>query len=613
VIKAPAWSGRASNRERRYMNQTDTETFPVVLVVPPFTTCFSPAIGVSILKEALTRHGIPARIVYANIMLAKLLGMERYNEVMVLMGVGLIGECLFKESAYALERPEVPDYNYTWDPAARLHEKIGMSSTWKLSQEEWYRLNGECASSVKRAAYEIAVLQPRIVGFSSSLQQINSSIALAGAVKRLLPGVITVIGGSNCDGVMGEEIASHGFFDYVFQGEADFTFPDFCRDYLHSSTLPPESLVRCNPPEDLDAVSTPDYRDYFAQLDPIPRDKVIILFESSRGCWWGLKRQCAFCGINGAAKRYRSKSARHLLSELESLKMKHPEATTFFASDSICPYTYFSDLFPMIAARGFQRDIIYEMKSNLSLSQLLAMRKAGITKIVAGVESLSTRLLRLMHKGSNAADNIRMLRDCRTLDISPHWNLLVGVPGDCAEDYRNQARLIPMIQHLTPPQLLPVFIQRFSPYFEEKELYGITDVRPYRDYDRAFPEYVDRKRIALLFSANIPSASREDPDILDELMSHLRRWRQRWRIPRRPALRIRSLEHDRWLIEDSRDFACEAKTVVDVPTYNLLKEHQTPKRRTLVENELIERLRTLGYLVEIDGKLLSVVCGMSES
>jgi ribosomal peptide maturation radical SAM protein 1 len=595
------------------MSRTDTETFPVVLVVPPFTTCFSPAIGVSILKAALTRHGIPARIVYANIMLVKLLGMERYKEVMGLIGVGLIGECLFKESAYTVERPGVPDYDYTWDPAARLHEKIGMSSTRKLSQEEWELLIEECTSSVERAALDIADLQPQIVGFSSTLQQINSSIALADALKRLLPDVITVIGGNNCDGVMGEEIASHGFFDYVFQGEADVDFPDFCRDYLYRRTLPTESLVRCTPPENLDAVPTPDYLDYFAQLDSIPPDKVILLFESSRGCWWGRKHQCRFCGINGMLNRFRSKSARHVLSELESLKMSYPESKTFFATDSICPHSYFSDLFPMIADRGFHRDVIYEMKSNLSHSQLLAMKKAGITKIVAGVESLSTHLLRLMNKGSNAADNIRMLRDCRTLDISPYWNLLVGIPGDSAEDYENQTRLIPIIQHLMPPQLLPVFVQRFSPYFEEKELYGITDVRPCRDYDRAFPEYVDRMRIALLFSANIPSASREDPEIINELMSNLQRWQQRWRIPRRPTLHISPYDHDRWLIEDSRDCAHEAKTVVDDATYDLLKEHQTPKRTLPVENELLVRLRTLGYLIEIDGKFLSVVCGISES
>jgi ribosomal peptide maturation radical SAM protein 1 len=598
---------------REDMSLTDSETFPVVLVVPPFTTCFSPSIGVSILKAALERHGIPAGIVYANILLAKLLGMERYNEVMALMGVGLIGECLFRESAYALERLEVPDYDYTWGPAARLHEKIGMSSSRKLSKEDWDRLNEECTSSVEKAAVRIARLQPWIVGFSSSLQQINSSIALAGAVKRLLPGVITVIGGNNCDGVMGEEIASHGFFDYVFQGEADVTFPEFCRRYLHSRTLPTERLVRCDPPEDLDAVSTPDYLDYFAQLGSIPREKVILLFESSRGCWWGRKHQCGFCGINGMSKKYRSKGAGHVLNELESLKRNYPEVTTFFASDSICPYTYFSDLFPMIAARGFHGDIIYEMKSNLSLSQLSAMRNAGITKIVAGVESLSTRLLGLMNKGSNAADNIRMLRDCRTLDISPHWNLLVGVPGDSAEDYEKQARLIPKIQHLMPPQLLPVFVQRFSPYFEEKELHGITDARPYRDYDRAFPPYVDRNRIALLFSADIPSASREDPDILDALISHLRIWRQRWRMPLRPVLHIRTLDNDRWLIEDSRDCAHEAKTVVDVATYDLLKEYRTPKLKPVVESELLIRLRTYGYLIEIDGKLLSVVCGMSEN
>jgi len=32
-----------------------------------------------------------------------------------------------------------------------------------------------------------------------------------------------------------------------------------------------------------------------------------VVYESSRGCWWSIKRQCNFCGVNGDNKKYRYK------------------------------------------------------------------------------------------------------------------------------------------------------------------------------------------------------------------------------------------------------------------------------------------------------------------
>ena len=44
-----------------------------------------------------------------------------------------------------------------------------------------------------------------------------------------------------------------------------------------------------------------------------------LLFETSRGCWWGAKSHCTFCGLNGETMAFRSKSPRRALDELEQL------------------------------------------------------------------------------------------------------------------------------------------------------------------------------------------------------------------------------------------------------------------------------------------------------
>lgn len=596
------------------MKQPLDETVPVVLVIPPFHACEIPSIGASILKAELTRRGISCRIVYANLILAEMIGLKKYHEICRLAtGNGLAGECVFSKKAFDLEQSVFPDFNCSEDGATVLFEKIGISANKGPSPAEWERLEAECALFIDRVAEEIAVLQPQIIGFSSTSQQINSSIAMAKAVKELLPDTVIVTGGNNCDGIMGEELAKQGFFDHVFQGEADFTFADFCHAYLCHRALPSEMLIQCDPPEDLDTIPTPDYTDYFAQSQPLALEQTVVLFESSRGCWWGQKHQCSFCGLDGMTKKYRFKSAEKVLSDLESLEKDYPQATTYFATDLNCPFSYFTDLFPKIAASRFSREICYWVKSNLSFSQLLVMKHAGVKKIGPGVESLSTRLLRLLNKGSQASDNIRMLRDCRDLDIDVMWNLLVGIPGDRSEDYADLSRLIPLMQHLAPPAMMPVSIQRFSPYFENKDAHGVTGVRPFIGYERAFPDTFDRTRIAYFFTARFPSESRDRPEILDPVICQLRRWHERWHKLPAPSLKIRQLDDGHWLVEDSRDCARKPQKVIDAPAYALLERYRIPSQRMPIEeDELLDRMKDLGYLIEIDGKLLSVVCGLHE-
>ena len=37
-----------------------------------------------------------------------------------------------------------------------------------------------------------------------------------------------------------------------------------------------------------------------------------LFLEGSRGCWWGEKHACAFCGLNGRVNVYREKSPEKL-------------------------------------------------------------------------------------------------------------------------------------------------------------------------------------------------------------------------------------------------------------------------------------------------------------
>lgn len=588
---------------------------PVVLVAPPSDHYGMPSLAVSLLKASLEKRGISCKAIYANILFHETIGLTLYEELCNGMLNNLLLECLFAPMAHdmpaqisikGLNGNEIPEYLHDF------FQTIGGVNK-NITQAKYSKAEALCNKFINILANKIVYFRPKIIGFSNTFQQTNVSIALAKKIKQILPDTIFVIGGNNCEGAMGKEIAdSVEIIDYVFQGEADFKFADFCQNYLENNILPEEKIINCPPSYNLDAVATPDYSDFFEQCN-IPHKSVTLSFESSRGCWWGHKNQCKFCGESALTIRFRSKHPEQMIDELCQFQEKYPDVLNFFATDSIFPHTYFKDFLPKLSESNFHGKIIYETKANLTYEELTLLKKAGICRIMPGIESLSTRLLKMLNKGTNALTNIRLLRNCRELDINVAWLLLVGIPRDRASDYEEQLQLIPVIQHLAPPRITPIRIQRSSPYFREAETWGITEIKPLKAYEYAFPDSIDITNMAYYFVARYPSESRERPGILAPLKRQLDRWLEKWLKEDVPELSIHQTAGDKWMIKDTRDFAKAPKQELGDDDYNLLKQcREGIYSKDIRSEDRVKRLLNFGYLVEIDDRILSVVCESSE-
>src|SRR5262249_41272669 len=161
----------------------------------------------------------------------------------------------------------------------------------------------------------------------------------------------------------------------------------------------------------IDAIPTPDYDEYFAFLDEADFDVVFrrsvrMPFKTARGCWWGQKKQCTFCGIGSTA--YQRKDADVALGEILGLVRKY-RAMSLQCTDWIMAADYFDALLPKLAAERLDLDVFWEMKANVRRRHVRALRDARVMQIQPGIESLSTPLLELMRKGVTALANIRLL------------------------------------------------------------------------------------------------------------------------------------------------------------------------------------------------------------
>jgi ribosomal peptide maturation radical SAM protein 1 len=253
-----------------------------------------------------------------------------------------------------------------------------------------------------------------------------------------------------------------------------------------------------------------------------------ISYESSRGCWWGEKHQCVFCGLNGETIGYRHKSAQKVFSDLKALREKYP-GQTIFMTDNAMPSEYFNSLIPRLVKELPNSNLFYEVRPNLSLKDVAALKRAGVNIIQPGIESLSTSSLKLMRKGVTSRQNLALLRYGASVGLRIIWNLMIDIPGEQLDELERQLSLIPLLRHLQPPYYFQIIIQRFSPYFVNPEEYGLSNIRPWDSYFAVFPEGSDVEDIAYHFKADYRSASRDHPDIIKRFEKEIEIWRNFWR------------------------------------------------------------------------------------
>jgi ribosomal peptide maturation radical SAM protein 1 len=256
----------------------------------------------------------------------------------------------------------------------------------------------------------------------------------------------------------------------------------------------PPVAALCDPEEfmvrDMDALPHPDFDDYFARLRASPlaaKIDPLLFFETSRGCWWGQKHHCKFCGLNGSSLAFRSKSPERAIEELRHL-VDRCGVHRACSSDNILDHRYFKTLLPMLRHQRLDLAFVYEMKTNLTRGQVDSLLEAGLGAAQLGIESFSTPVLKLAGKGATALQNLQTLKWFSEAEIEVKWNLLYGFPGEDAAEYAALAELLPSLYHLVPPLAVGrVRLDRFSPYFEDPARYGIVNPRPNRAFRHVYP------------------------------------------------------------------------------------------------------------------------------
>jgi ribosomal peptide maturation radical SAM protein 1 len=457
----------------------------VLLISMPFGAVERPSLALGLLQAHCTAAGIPCETQYLNLAFAERIGLPDYLWVCnSIPYTAFAGDWLFAAALYGTDG----DDGFV-DSVLR--------ELWHQDQAEIDRLLRvrqlvhdfllDCLEGIPWGDYTL-------VGFTSVFQQNIASLALAKLVAGRYPEVTIAFGGANWEEEMGAALLDRfSFVDLAFSGEADHSFLEVLRarrEGLPASAIPgviargpggPARLVPAVTVRDLDAVPVPDYDPYFGQLRARPGVASIaptLLAETSRGCWWGVKSHCTFCGLNGGTMAFRSKSPDRVVDELTGLRDRYG-VNVFSIVDDILDSHYFQTVIPELGLRQLGIEFFWEVKANLGRQHVRQLRDAGVIFIQPGIESLNDHVLKLMRKGTTATRNVELLKWCKEYGVTPLWNLLYGFPSETADDYRETAEIMQAIWHLNPPTGYgPVRLDRFSPYHADPLGFGMVNVRP---------------------------------------------------------------------------------------------------------------------------------------
>lgn len=493
-----------------------TAPVDVLFINMPFATLYRPSIALSLFQSNLRTQGIRSKILYFTVSLADRIGSKLYVRLanQEPRPNDQVGEWIFTPTddpnAFINEILVHRKKIYGNDPNEAVPIRLDFI-------QQLIGVRNLATNFIEDCLARVLSFSPRVVAFTTVFQQQIPSLALAKRIKAASPDTFILFGGHNCEGIMGAEVARQfPFVDAAVSGEGDIILSQILKRVFESKGVSDlrgvytkENVDRAfasgefpsaPPVTNMDSLPIPDYDDFFeahrnSTLDP--RIERQLLFETARGCWWGERSHCTFCGLSSETMPYRSKSAGRALNELQHFTSRYPGSTVTVV-DNIIDMKYFKDLVPELAKRKLNLKLFYETKANLKKDQVRLMREAGFTMLQPGIESFSSQILELMGKGIKALQNIQVLKWFKEYGIRPYWNILWGFPGEDPEEYRRMSKLIPLLTHLPRPDCASkIRLDRFSPNFKFAEKLGFTNVRPSPAYFHIYKD-VDREKVANL-------------------------------------------------------------------------------------------------------------------
>lgn len=282
-------------------------------------------------------------------------------------------------------------------------------------------------TDVATTAEKILAFDPKIVGISVYIWNVNECSELIQIIKKVSPKTIVVLGGP--------EVSYQPFrtdiskADYIIQGEGEEQFYTLCKD-IFSDHLPKEQIM---PPKMIDIKNINLPYKYYDETDIAHRH---IYIEMSRGCPY----LCEFC-ISSLDNKMRYFDLEIMLKEIEILWKKGIRNFKFVDRTFNLNMKYAVKLLDYFLEKDEQYFLHFEVIPDNFPERLLEKLRAfpkGSLQLEVGIQTLTPETGARISRPLNLEKiehNIRYLSEHTTAHM--HLDLILGLPGQTLDEIKN--------------------------------------------------------------------------------------------------------------------------------------------------------------------------------
>lgn len=270
---------------------------------------------------------------------------------------------------------------------------------------------------------KIVALNPKIVGFSVYIWNTTETLEVLMILKKVAPEIMVVLGGPEIS--FETQTQPHlKWCDYVIQGEADFSFPEFCNNWLLHGIKPEQQILSFALP-DIQKIASP----YELYSDDDIKNRVIYV-EASRGCPY----KCEYC-LSSLDKSVRNFPLESFLTDMK--KLLDRGARTFKFVDR----TF--NLSPTISTeilKFFQQHLNLGLFLHFELvpdrlpkeiREYIKSFPSGSLQFEVGIQTLNPEVAAHVSRKNDlakVAENFKYMVE--HTQVHTHADLIVGLPGE---------------------------------------------------------------------------------------------------------------------------------------------------------------------------------------
>lgn len=270
--------------------------------------------------------------------------------------------------------------------------------------------------------------QPRIVGFGVYIWNTELTLQIISTLKKVAPEIVIVLGGPEIS--YETDTQPHlQWCDYVIKGEADFTFRQFCENYLLHNVMPPEKITQSALP-DIKSIQFP----YDLYSDEDIKNRVLYV-EVSRGCPY----KCEYC-LSSLDKSVRSFDLELFLVQIK--KLMDRGARTFKFVDrtfNLSPTSSNRILQFFLEHISLGLFLHFEMVPDrlpAEIRELIQQFPEGSLQFEVGIQTLNPAVAANVSRKNDLVkveQNFQFLREFTK--VHTHADLIVGLPGETLESF----------------------------------------------------------------------------------------------------------------------------------------------------------------------------------